>query len=161
VDEHHRVALPRLARLLVSNPAPQIDDPLSLIVGAACAAQLMPVLEVPNERSANRFETLADESMDGDLRWCRYEHGCLLPPCSVLRGGSRCRLDHRCHRRELEWLVDESKCASRVRFFGHILGPVRGHQDDPYPRRQIEEACEEGQVVGVWQSEVQYDDVKS
>src|SRR5215813_14028573 len=91
VDEHHRVALPRLARLLVSNPAPQIDDPLSLIVGAACAAQLMPVLEVPNERSANRFETLADESMDGDLRWCRYEHGCLLPPCSVLRGGSRCR----------------------------------------------------------------------
>jgi len=39
VDEHHGVLLPRLARLPVPDPAPEVDDLLAPIVGAAGAAQ--------------------------------------------------------------------------------------------------------------------------
>ena len=43
VHEHHRVPLPRLARLFVANPAPEVDDLLAVNVGTAGATEFMPV----------------------------------------------------------------------------------------------------------------------
>ena len=60
---HHRVPLPRLARLLVANPAPEVDDLLAVKVGAAGAAQLAPSGEVLGERLAHRLKATTDVSL--------------------------------------------------------------------------------------------------
>ena len=59
VDEHHRVPLPRLARLLVPDPAPEVDDLLAVVVGAAGAAQLIRV-----ERSSRQTPRAPPQSRD-------------------------------------------------------------------------------------------------
>ena len=64
VDEDHGVLLPRLARLLVSNTAPQVDDLLATVKGAASSAQLATPKKVISERFANGFEAWADVPLD-------------------------------------------------------------------------------------------------
>ena len=66
VDDHHGVLLPRLARLLVANAAPEIDDLLAAVVGAARAAQLPAV-----ERSSRQTRRARPRS-----------HGLTCPPTS-------------------------------------------------------------------------------
>ena len=56
VDDHHRVLLPRLARLLVSDTAPEVDDLLAAVIGAAGAAQLAASSEVLGKRLAHGLE---------------------------------------------------------------------------------------------------------
>ena len=53
VDDHHRVLLPGLARLLVSDTAPDVDDLLAAVIGTAGAAQLAASSEVLDERLAH------------------------------------------------------------------------------------------------------------
>jgi hypothetical protein len=50
VDDDHRVGLPRLASLQVSNAAPEVDDFVSFVINAACAAEFM---EMPHRSTAN------------------------------------------------------------------------------------------------------------
>ena len=59
VDEHHGVPLPRLARLLVPDTAPQVDDLLAVVIGAAGAAQF-----VPSERSSRQTPRAPPQSRD-------------------------------------------------------------------------------------------------
>ena len=60
VDDHHGVLLPRLAGLLVPNAAPQVDDLLAAMIGAAGAAQLTSPGEVLGKRLAHAFKAAAD-----------------------------------------------------------------------------------------------------
>ena len=64
VDDDHRVPLPGLARHLVPNTAPEVDDLLAAIVGAAGAAQLPALSEVLLERVAHGLEAATDVSLD-------------------------------------------------------------------------------------------------
>ena len=64
VHNDHRVPLPGLARQLVPNSAPQIDDFLAAIVGAAGAAQFAAPDEVFLERVTHGFEAATDVSLD-------------------------------------------------------------------------------------------------
>ena len=63
VDDDHRVLLPRLARLLVANAAPEIDDLLAVVIGTAGATQLAASLEVLGKRLAHRLEAATDVSL--------------------------------------------------------------------------------------------------
>ena len=69
VDDHHRVLLPRLARLLVADTAPEIDDLLAAVIRAARAAQLVASREVVGKRLAHRLEPRTDLSVHA--RSCR------------------------------------------------------------------------------------------
>ena len=60
VDDDHRVPLPGLARHLVANPAPEIDDLLAAVIDAAGATQLVAAREVLLERVAHGLEAGTD-----------------------------------------------------------------------------------------------------
>src|SRR5579864_2394061 len=60
VDDDHGVLLPRLARLLVSDTAPQVDDVLASVKGAARSADLASPNEVLSEHLAHGLEAEAD-----------------------------------------------------------------------------------------------------
>src|SRR5690606_2625941 len=64
VDQDHGAFFPRLAGRLVARAAPQVDDLLAAVVGAAGAAQLAASEEVLDERIARRFETGLDAPLD-------------------------------------------------------------------------------------------------
>ena len=64
VDDDHRVALPRVARHLVPNTAPEIDDFLAALVGAAGATQLAASSEVLLEHVAHGLKTATDVSFN-------------------------------------------------------------------------------------------------
>ena len=68
VDDHHGVLLPRLARLLVADAAPEVDDLLAAVIGAAGAAQLAAPGEVLGKRLAHGLEAAADVSLDIEHR---------------------------------------------------------------------------------------------
>jgi hypothetical protein len=59
VHDHHRVAFPRLARPLVSDTSPQVDDLLAVHVRAAGAAELVAPIEVLDERLAHSLVSIA------------------------------------------------------------------------------------------------------
>ena len=63
VDDDHGVLLPRLARLLVADAAPEVDDLLAAVIGAAGAAQLAPPSEVLGKRLAHGLKAAADVSL--------------------------------------------------------------------------------------------------
>ena len=52
-------------RLLVANAAPEVDDLLAALIGAAGAAQLPAPCEVVGKRLAHGLETAADVPFDG------------------------------------------------------------------------------------------------
>ena len=79
VDEHHGVLLPRLARPLVPDAAPEVDDLLAAEIGAAGAAQLTPPREVLDERLAHRLEAAADVPVDVLRGGCRRVCECHAP----------------------------------------------------------------------------------
>ena len=64
VDDHHRVPLPGLARLLVSDTAPEVDDFLAVVIGTAGAAKFSPSSEVFFKRFAHGLKPWADLSFD-------------------------------------------------------------------------------------------------
>ena len=74
VDDDHRVPFPRLARLLVADAAPEIDDLLAVVIDAARAAQLAASGEVLGERVAHRLEAAADVPFDGRAVQCGDGH---------------------------------------------------------------------------------------
>src|SRR6185503_11793690 len=53
MDDDHRVLVPRLARLLVSNTAPEIDDFLAVVKHTARAAEFPASSEVLRKRVAH------------------------------------------------------------------------------------------------------------
>ena len=63
VDDHHGVLLPRLARPLVSNTAPQVDDLLAAVVHAAGAAEFVASSEVVVKGLAHGLEPGTDVSL--------------------------------------------------------------------------------------------------
>ena len=60
MDDHHRVLLPGLSRLLVSAAAPEIDGDLATVKRTARAAQLVASREVVGKRFAHRLEPTTD-----------------------------------------------------------------------------------------------------
>ena len=56
VDDHHRVALPRLAGLPVADTAPEIHDLLAVVIGAAGAAQFSAAAKFSANASRTRLE---------------------------------------------------------------------------------------------------------
>src|SRR5215212_8851901 len=60
MDDHHRVLLPRLSRLPVSDAAPEIDYQLATVIATARAAQLVASREIVDERFAHRLEATSD-----------------------------------------------------------------------------------------------------
>ena len=65
VDEHHGVLLPGLARLLVSDTAPEIDNPLAATIGTAGAAQFPTVSKVVGKGLAHGVKATTDVSLYG------------------------------------------------------------------------------------------------
>ena len=63
VHDDHRVPLPRLARLLVADTAPEIDDLLAVSIDRAGATQLTASSKVFSERLAHRLEAATDVSL--------------------------------------------------------------------------------------------------
>jgi hypothetical protein len=63
VDDHHGVLLPRLARLLVSDTAPEVDDLFGPMINAAGTAQLAPSSEVVRKRLAHSVKPMTDVSL--------------------------------------------------------------------------------------------------
>ncbi len=63
VDEHHRVPLPRLARLLVPGTAPEVDDLLAVVIDTAGATNFTPSGKVLSERLAHCLEAATDVSL--------------------------------------------------------------------------------------------------
>ena len=63
VDDDHRVLLPRFARLLVADAAPEVDDLLAVAIGTAGATQLTASGEVLGKRLAHRFKATTDVSL--------------------------------------------------------------------------------------------------
>jgi len=93
VDEDHGVRLPRFARLLVADAAPEVDHFLAAVIDAARAAQLMPSSEVLDERLAHRLEAGTDVPLDfqESRRPIAHHPGAgseaILSPGSGWRGG--------------------------------------------------------------------------
>jgi hypothetical protein len=65
VDEHHGVLLPRLARLLVPDAAPEIDDLLASMIGAAGAPQFPTSSEVVGKGVAYGANARTDVAFHG------------------------------------------------------------------------------------------------
>jgi len=63
VHEHHGVPLPRLARPLVPDPAPQVDHFLAVAIRAAGTAQFIPSGEVLGKRLAHCLKAATDVSL--------------------------------------------------------------------------------------------------
>ena len=63
VHDDHRVPLPRLARQLVADTAPEIDDLLAVLIDRAGATQLTASSKVLSERLAHRLEAATDVSL--------------------------------------------------------------------------------------------------
>src|SRR5437899_7042579 len=70
MDDHHRVLVPRLSGLLVSDATPEIDDFLAAVIRATGAAQFPASSEVVGECVARRLEATTDLSLYGV--WCQY-----------------------------------------------------------------------------------------
>jgi hypothetical protein len=64
VHDHHRVLLPGLARLFVSNTAPEIHDLHAAVIHAASTAQLSAASKVVSKRFAHRFKAAVDVSFN-------------------------------------------------------------------------------------------------
>ena len=60
MDDHHRVLLPGLSRVLVPDAAPEIDGHLAAVIGTARAAQLVAAREVVVEGVAHGLEATTD-----------------------------------------------------------------------------------------------------
>jgi hypothetical protein len=60
VDQHHGVLLPRLTGTLTPNAAPQIDNLLAAVKGAAGSAQLASPNKIIDERLAHGLKATAD-----------------------------------------------------------------------------------------------------
>ena len=73
VDDDHRVPLPGLTRLLVSDSAPEVDDLLTPAIGAAGAAEFVAMSEVVGKRLAHRLEATSYVSLY--RRCCSNWHG--------------------------------------------------------------------------------------
>ncbi len=65
VDEHHGVLLPGLARLLVPDTAPEVNDLLAVTIDTAGAAQFLTPSEIVDEGLAYALETASDVSLYG------------------------------------------------------------------------------------------------
>ena len=63
VDDDHRVLLPRFARLLVADTAPDVNDLLAANIGTAGATQLPALSKVFGKRLAHHFEATTDVSL--------------------------------------------------------------------------------------------------
>ena len=63
VNDDHRVPFPRVARLLVSDAAPEVDDLLAVLIGTAGAAQLTASSKVLGKRRTHRFKATTDVSL--------------------------------------------------------------------------------------------------
>jgi hypothetical protein len=74
-DDYHRVLLPRFAGLLVADPAPEVDDLLASVIGAAGTAQLPAAREVVREGRSHGFKATTDVSLD--RMKCGFRHGSL------------------------------------------------------------------------------------
>ena len=59
VDDHHGVLLPWFARLLVPDTAPEVDDLLAAMIGAARTAQLPAASEVLGKRLAHGLKSVS------------------------------------------------------------------------------------------------------
>src|SRR5262245_46889190 len=66
-DEHHRVLFPWLARPLVADAAPEIDNLLAPVIGTAGATQLPASSEVGGKRFAHGLEAAADLPLDAQV----------------------------------------------------------------------------------------------
>jgi hypothetical protein len=66
IDQHHRVFIPGLVRLLISDAAPDIDDFLAAKIGTAGASQFPPSNEVVGKRLAYRLKPRTDVSLYGE-----------------------------------------------------------------------------------------------
>jgi hypothetical protein len=62
VDDDHRVRVPRLARHLVANTAPEVDNFFPAVIDTAGATQLVAASEVFLERVAYGLEAVTDVS---------------------------------------------------------------------------------------------------
>src|SRR5262249_37185453 len=60
MDDHHRVLLPRLARQLVPDTAPEVDDFFAGVIRTTGAAELAASSEVVAECLAHRLEATTD-----------------------------------------------------------------------------------------------------
>src|SRR4026208_569524 len=78
VDHDHGVLQPRLAVLLVSNTAPEINNLLAAMVRTAGASQLPAPNEVLGERLAHGLETVGDASSNADAILCGERHKAVL-----------------------------------------------------------------------------------
>jgi hypothetical protein len=63
VDDYHGVLFPGLARLLISNTAPEINHLLTVLIDAAGAAQLSAPSEVLDEGLAHGLKATTDMSL--------------------------------------------------------------------------------------------------
>jgi hypothetical protein len=84
VHEDHGVLSPRLARRLVANAAPEIDDLFAVAVDAARRPELVAPGEVLEEGVAYALEALAGVSLDSSQ--CDSQPG---DPCPLVRERER------------------------------------------------------------------------
>jgi hypothetical protein len=63
VDDHHRVLLPRLARLLVPDSTPEVDDLFAILLGTAGAPLFSTSRESGGKGFANDLKPLSDVSL--------------------------------------------------------------------------------------------------
>src|SRR5262245_35297834 len=138
VDYDHRVALPRLPRLLVADPTPQIHNLLAAVIHTARAAQLATPGEVLDKRLADWFKAGTDMSMNDDaVRRCEqhlHSVGATLVPrrsdveCRrSSRSSSGCATDcgtnpYRCGKIRM---AATARCGSRASCAG--IGHAAGH----------------------------------
>ena len=61
---------------------------------------------------------------------------------------------------DFEWLAHDAKCAEVQRAFHDFRCAERRHQDDLRVRNVTADRGEQSEVVGLWQTEVEQDDVR-
>jgi hypothetical protein len=67
MNDNHGVLFPRLARRLVSDATPQVNQFLSMVKNATGTAQLSPSTEVLGKRFAHSFKARADVTFYIDI----------------------------------------------------------------------------------------------
>src|SRR5262249_43066469 len=100
IDDDHRVAFPRVARLSVTNAAPQVDDLFAAEIGATGAAELPTPGEVVGKYVEDTLEPARDLSLNG-CGCNRHGARSRVDRCNALAGAmSRCRTPMRFERAE-------------------------------------------------------------
>ena len=89
MDDHHRVLLPGLSRVLVSDAAPEIDGYLATVIRTARAAQLVAAREVVGKRVAHGLEPTTDLAVHTTP--CRHVAGSDLRRPRLLAATGRLR----------------------------------------------------------------------